>query len=315
MYKTLITLLYLLPLSAIANDDLVLRANEMVNATRIVCSGISDEISRVSNVSKAGTAVAAVGTVASTGALAAGIAKSQEEQEIEALIDEMCARGGCTVEGVSAMSNADFFEVVIKPMAQIAELQKRIEKSKKLGNWRTGLLAGTIGTNVANAILSGLNTDQSELMQQIDACNKMVKNVADMQLQLKAAGVNPFENPVMSQLDGINTWCAQINLSDIEKIEKRMKGVMGTSIAGSAIGVIGTATSAAANSDKYMDTTNKIRLADADKQKEHSLNATANVMAGANIVTGGVEVGLNVSLISLTKKLIQQAELCEDVLK
>lgn len=38
-------------------------------------------------------------------------------------------------------------------------------------------------------------------------------------------------------------------------------------------------------------------------------------MAGANVATGAVETGLNISLITLTKKLIESAERCEGVLK
>ena len=44
------------------------------------------------------------------------------------------------------------------------------------------------------------------------------------------------------------------------------------------------------------------------------LNVAANVMAGANVATGAVETGLNISLITLTKKLIEQASRCESVL-
>ena len=102
-------------------------------------------------------------------------------------------------------------------------------------------------------------------------------------------------------------------MHDIEKIENRMKGVMGTSIAGTAVSVIGVGTSAAANSDKYTDTKNKIEQNAQDKKKEHSLNTTANIMAGANMATSAVETGLNISLITLTKKLIAQAKSCEEV--
>ena len=90
---------------------------------------------------------------------------------------------------------------------------------------------------------------------------------------------------------------------------------MGTSIAGTAIGAVGVGTSAAANSDKYMNVKNKAALSESEKQKEHALNTTANVMAGANIATGVVETGLNISLITLTKKLIEQAQRCEVVLQ
>lgn len=306
--------LFLFPFMSMADDtEIINSANQIFEATKIVCSGISDEIAKVANISKANTAVTAVGTVAAGGALVAGIAKSNEEKEIEDLIDEMCRNGGCTAEGVNAMSDEEFLMNVLQPMAQIAELQQKIDKSKRLGNWRTGLMAGTIGTNLASAIMSGLNTDQSDLIQHISACNDMVKTISNIELDLKAAGIGPMHSPVVKKLSNAKTWCNQINIQDIEKIEKRMKGVMGTSIAGTAIGVVGVGTSAAANSSKYMDY--KFSLSEEDKKKEHALNTTSNVMAGANTVAGAVETGLNISLITLTKKLIEQAGRCEEVLQ
>lgn len=315
MFIILFLLIGISPVIADETDDLIANAEQIFKATRITCSGISDEIAKVSNISKANTAVTAVGTVAAGGALVAGIKKSQEEEEIDALIAEMCAAGGCTAEGVKAMSNEEFFNVVLERMARIAELQEKIDKSKKLGNWRTGLMAGTIGTNLASAIMSGLNINQSDLMQHVSACNEMIKSIPEMENELRKAGVNPNEHVVAKKLSSVRTWCNQIDVKDIEKIEKRMKGVMGTSVAGTAIGVVGVGTSAAANSDKYMDVSNKVRLSDADKKKEKALNTTANVMAGANIATGAVETGLNISLITLTKKLMESAGRCEDILK
>lgn len=315
MFIILFLLIGISPVIADETDDLIANAEQIFEATRITCSGISDEIAKVSNISKANTAVTAVGTVAAGGALVAGIKKSQEEEEIDALIAEMCAAGGCTAEGVEKMSNEEFFNVVLEPMARIAELQEKIDKSKKLGNWRTGLMAGTIGTNLASAIMSGLNINQSDLMQHVSACNEMIKSIPEMENELRKAGVNPNEYDVAKKLSSVRTWCNQIDVKDIEKIEKRMKGVMGTSVAGTAIGVVGVGTSAAANSDKYMDVSNKVRLSDADKKKEKALNTTANVMAGANIATGAVETGLNISLITLTKKLMESAGRCEDILK
>jgi len=303
------------PVFASETDDVIRGAQEIFEAARITCSGISDEIGRVANISKINTGVTAVGTVAAGGALIAGVKKSQEEEEIEKLIDQICKAGGCSVDGVKAMNNETFFNNVLQPMAEIAELQRRIEKSKKLGNWRTGLMSGTIGTNLASAIMSGLNINQSDLVQHISACNEMIKSIPDIEMQLRKAGINPNEYPIVKQLSSIHTWCNQIDTKDIEKIEKRMKGVMGTSIAGTAIGVVGVGTSAAANSDKYMNMENKMNLSQSDKKKEHALNTTANIMAGANVATGAVETGLNISLITLTKKLMESAGRCEDVLK
>ena len=317
MKKIFVCILCLFSVMAYADEstEAIRNAEQIFEATKIVCSGISDEIGKVANISKANTAVTAVGTVAAGGALVAGIKKSQEEKEIEELISQMCANGGCTAEGVQAMSDEQFLMQVLQPMAQIAELQQKIDKSKKLGNWRTGLMAGTIGTNLASAIMSGLNINQSELIQHITACNDMIKTIPDVENELRKAGVGPMNDPIVKQLSSVRTWCNPIDIKDIEKIEKRMKGVMGTSIAGGVIGIVGVGTSAAANSDKYMDTANKVRLSEEEKKKEHALNTTANVMAGANIATGAVETGLNISLITLTKKLMEQANRCEEVLQ
>ena len=316
MKKILMLVIGFIPMISMADEaDIIKSAEQIYEAARITCAGISDEIGKVANISKANTAVTAVGTVAAGGALVAGVAKSKEEKEIESLINQMCANGGCTAEGVEAMSDEQFLLQVLQPMAQIAELQQRIDKSKKLGNWRTGLMAGTVGTNLASAIMSGINTDQSDLIQHISACNEIVKSVSDMEMELRKAGIGPMHSPVVKQLSNVHTWCNTIDIKDIEKIEKRMKGVMGTSIAGTAIGIVGVGTSAVANSDKYMDTAKKVRLSEEDKKKEKVLNTTANVMAGANVATGAVETGLNISLITLTKKLMEQASRCEEVLK
>ena len=46
-------------------------------------------------------------------------------------------------------------------------------------------------------------------------------------------------------------------------------------------------------------------------KKDAKFNKFKNVLAGVNIATGVTEVGLNISLISLSKKLIKQAEMCQ----
>ena len=97
----------------VADTSVVSDAENVFAAAKTVCSGLSDEISKLSSVSKVNTAVTAGGTVAAGGALVAGIKKSQEEQRIDELVAQICENRGCTAEGVAAMSDEDFYNDVI----------------------------------------------------------------------------------------------------------------------------------------------------------------------------------------------------------
>lgn len=311
-----------------SNTELLNQAEEVYNATRIVCSGISDQIAKVANISTANTAITGAGTIAASGALVAGVKKSNIDAEIESRLDEFCKKNDCTQK---PETNAqDFYKTIVEGLAAIStesgldktdskSIESMLEQSQKLGNWRTGLMAGTIGTNLATAILSGRNMNQSDLIQQITACNDMIKTVSEVQHTLKTAGINPIENPVMRKLDNAKTWCDQMNVADVEKIENRMKASLGTSIAGGVIGVAGTATSAAANSDKYSDINTRASLHasnnTAELQKAKNLNTAANIMSGASIATGVAGTAVNISLISLAKKMIKSAQRCEEILQ
>ena len=281
-------------------------ARELYNVAKNVCAGVPQELAKVSGVSVANTVVGAAGTAVSGGALAVGIAKKDVDAQINTLVQEMCEAGACDADGVLNMNNDDFKAGVIVPMSKMAVLINQAKKAEKLGNWRTGLMGGTIATNLANSILSGINRNQSELIQQIQACNSAVAMLVPYKQKLIAAGINPMQEPLVKKIDGIATWCSPLDITDVEKIERRMTAVMGTGIAGAAIGVAGTATSAAANSEK-----NRIFTTDeTELQKRNNLNVASNVLAGANVATGAVETGLGISLINLSKKMIKQAELC-----
>lgn len=304
---------------------LIGEAIELLDSTRVACSGISDELSHISGISVANTAVSGAGTVAAGGALAAGVKKSKTDKEIADILARMCELGSCDPNELENMSDEEFAARVMGPLVQAIEQvyadeisrlsvlrnqqKEKTQQSKKLGNWRTALLAGTTATNITSAILAGLNRNQSDLIQHITVCNTLTGQLRDKMSQLQQAGVSPLDNPIFSDASQTIDTCGGINIADIEKIERRMTAVMGTSVAGATIGAVGTGVSAAANSKKIRDDNS-----DDGKKKEANLNKTANVMAGANIATGAVETGLNISLITLTKKLIKNAQACENVL-
>ena len=312
---------------ALANNHLtegvlIGEAIELLDSTRVACGGISDELSHISGISVANTAVSGVGTVAAGGALAAGVKKSKTDKEIAEILARMCENDRCDPDRVENMSDAEFAEQVLPHLIAAIEQayadelsvlrdqqKEKTQQSIKLGNWRTALLAGTTATNITSAILAGLNRNQSDLIQHITVCNTLTGQLRDKMSQLQQAGVSPLDNPIFSDASQTIDTCGGINIADIEKIERRMTAVMGTSVAGATIGAVGTGVSAAANSKKIREDNS-----DPGQKKEVNLNKTANIMAGANIATGAVETGLNISLITLTKKLIKNAQACENVL-
>ncbi len=282
--------------------DIIQRAEAHYAAVKSACSGISDAVSKVSGIAKANTAVNAVGVATSGGALIAGVTKTTVDADIERLMNELCELGACKAETIKNMDDNQILNVADK-LARINELSEQVkekqEKSKSLGNWRTGLIAGSVATNVASAIISGINRDKSELVQQIEACNLAVSSIKNINMDFQKAGLNPNDNPVIKKLNTIATWCGNLDEKSVEKIEKQMTAVMGTSIAGAAVGTAGVAVSASAKGDKAQDKT---------------LNNTANVLSGVSVATGAVGIGLNVSMIKTAKDIIKQSERCEEVL-
>ena len=305
-----------------ADDALALQnMQEFYGVVNQFCDGISDQISSVFGIARTNTVVTAVGTVAAGGALAAGIAKAEADKKIEELQNQICDAGGCDLETLDAMSDQEFMDNVLYPLTLIiaenqelarlqSEQEAEIKKSKQLGNWRTGLLFGSVGANTASAIIAGLNKNQSELIQQITACNAAVDKLRDVRNVAIQSGINPLENPILAKYGNVVDNCGNLNANDVEKVEKRMTVVMGTGIGGAVVGAVGAGTSIAANSDKVRNDDSE-----SGKKKEKNLNTVSNVAAGVATATGTVGTGFNISLISLTKKLLKKAETCEATLQ
>ncbi len=305
---------FCMPLFCVNADELF-DAMQLYQSAQTICVGVSDDISKISGVAKVNTAVNAVGAVSAGGALAVGIKKASVDEELakleaeaKSILGVMCKDNNCEAEVIEKMSDAALKERVMEPLLKMAKIAEKMEQaSKKLGNWRTGLMAGSAATNVASAIVAGINKNQSDLIQRISACNSAVAQLATYKSRLIEVGVNPLENPIVNKIDNVSTWCKPIDVAEIEKIEKRMGVSMGTSIGGAVVGVAGTVTSAMANSDKVRDDDTESGM-----KKEKNLNAASNVLAGVNVATGAVGVGVNISMISIAKKLIKQAQTCEE---
>ena len=312
----LMLLLAVVPRTALAAgdpDSIIHQAQANLDTARIVCGGISDKISKITGQTVANAVVTGVGTVAGGGATAAGIMKSVEDKKIDELMHKLCdMTGGCNAAAVAGMADEDFAGL-IQPLAEISDIEieiaVRTRRSISLGNWRTGLMVGGAASGIASAILAGINSNQSDLVQHVSACNMALDGLRATYSEMLGVGINPMENDVMKRIRNATDTCRPINESDVDKIEKRMKTVMGTGIGTAAINIAGAVTSGKANS-------NSVRTDDSASgmQREKNLNTAANVMAGVGTVTSLVGTGMNISLINLTKQLMTQAKQCEEAL-
>ena len=294
----------------VVRADIVNDAEWAVKMATNVCGGIADEIADVAGFARANTAVTAVGTVAGGAGVAVGLGKAQIDAEIAELEKQICKAGGCSADSVEKMSANVFWESVMVPMGEIVRLREMQEKSRKMGNWRTGLMAGASATHAASAIISGINLNQSDLVQHVVACNNAIENMRNLYQQMKNQGISPIEFPIRKRMDAIISACDAINVADVEKVEKREKWVLGASVVGGASAIAGTATSASANAEIIRNATD-----DLIQQKEKKLNTASNVLAGVSTVGSGVATGVNIALVSLTNKMIRRAQQCEDALQ
>ena len=107
----------------------------------------------------------------------------------------------------------------------------------------------------------------------------------------------------MSEAQSIYTACHEYDYVDITPINKRGKGALVSSAVGATTGLVGTVTSAMANTDKTRNDNTE-----SGKQKEKNLNTAANVLSGAATV-------FNATQISAIKKVANVAAVCTGVLK
>ena len=292
---------------------------ELDNALRetyMNCVGIDDALHDMKVKAGINTAVTGVGTGLGIGAVATGIAKAKtdsilqqkfaelkdlaysahgeyEEADKEKFKEHARQRLFSSKDGVNSISEA-----------QDKEIKELDKKSKKLGNWRTGLLAGNTATNIAGAAISGTNKVNKTLEEQIDNCKSSVKNLKKEITRAKFDGVD------VSEAKEIADVCGEFEYVDSSKINTRATGGMTSSIVGASTGVVGTITSALANS-------NRIRNDDSEsgQKKEKTLNTSANVLAAGATVASATATVFNAAQIKAIKDVAEIASKCTGVLK
>ena len=307
MLRFLFVLVGLLPMIASASEEQLVSA---LQGTYSACVGIDDSLADLKKMAGINTAITAAGTGLGAGAVVAGVKKADVDARIQELKNDICNLGGCKEDEVKNASQEEI-EKIIKKLAEVnkisketttddaavAELQSQVNakttQSKKLGNWRTGLLAGNALTNVAGAVVAGKNKVDDDLQAQIEVCKAAVKNLKTVAMQAKLDGMD------VSEADRIVAVCGEFDYVDVSKINNRGKGAMLSSAVGATTGVAGTIASVVANNNK----TGK------------NLDGAANTLAGASTVASGVATVFNATQISAIKKVATVATQCSEVLK
>lgn len=292
----------------------ILPLDDALRATYTACVGIDDELADLKTMAGINTAITSVGTAAGIGATVTGFVKQSKDnqaEELEKLIKELEELEKNAIYPTDAEQQAflaefeQSYDIAIKDIdgAQ-AELDKLTKQSKKLGNWRTGLMAGATATNIAGATIAGTNKVDGDLKTQIDSCIGSVKKLQNSIMQARINGED------VSEAQSIATACGEYEYVDVSKINNRAKGAFVSSTVGAATGLAGTITSATANSNKIRDA-----QGDAAQQKEKNLNTAANVLAIGTTAASATATVFNATQISAIKKVAAVAEKCTGVLK
>ncbi len=314
--------------------------SEQIENVRAQCSGISSKMDGLKRMAGINTAITSVGTVAGGVGLGTGIAKAkvdkiaeQLEAELQAEIDKLrqLATTQTHIDYIP-QSNIPAGQTLIsddspttsQPQAQLqtdqadiekqqaiikqkqAELDAATQKSKTLGNVRTGTLAGAAVTDAAGTIIAVKNRVDDDLQQRIDNCALAVQELSKASIQ---AQMEEQDNTLLTRAQNIVQGCNEWRTIDLSKINKRATGAAISSGVGTAMAIAGTATSASANSDRIRDNNT-----DQGKQKEKNLNTASNVLAGGTTVASGVAVVFNATQIKAIKDALQVAENCEKAL-
>lgn len=307
----IITLFFMIfPFMASAN---VLPLNDALRATYTACVGIDDELSDLKTMAGINTAITSVGTATGVGATVTGLVKANKDKQIEIKLEKLREIEQKNPDLQSTDAEWDNFEsglttelanAKIEVEKYQAEIEKLNKQSKKLGNWRTGLMAGATATNAAGAIIAGTNRVDDDLQTQINNC---ISSVASLRNSMMQARINGED---VSEAESIASACGEYEYVDVSKINNRAKGAFVSSTVGAATGLAGTITSATANSNKIRDA-----QGDAAQQKEKNLNTASNVLAGATTVASATATVFNATQISAIKKAAAVAEKCTGVLK
>ena len=278
---------------------------------RSSCGAISVELADMKMQAGIGTAVSAVGAVTGGVAVGAGMAKADVDSQIahwRSVLNAMSAQdkaSGVVYEEINMadLNGLSADDVVLAELENPNEKLSALEqKSKKLGNVRTGTLATSTAANIAGAVVAGTNRIKGDLQQKIDSCIASVTELSRVRMQARLDG--SADDVQLANAEKIIAECGAWETVNVSSIDKRAQGATISSGVGAGLGLVGTITSATANSDNLKD----------DK-KEQNLNKASNILAGGTTLASGAATVFNATQISAIKRAAEVSDLCEGALK
>ncbi len=291
---SILTLSFILTFTSLTKANEITEAKNLVNLqisnVKESCSGIKSNLSSILGLSTATAVSSGLGTIAAGGALATGIMKAKKDENIENLY-----------KSVASMT----YDEMLQELTQLQEeINSENKESKKLGNVRTGLLAGATLTSVVSVGTSvGATLGAKDLAQKMEKCNNDLKSLKIARGRLEA--LEEKSEPANKILSA----CSEFDKDNINKLKSI--STANTIVSGIGFGTASTGaiTSALANSDK-------VRGDDSEKgkKKEKNLNLASNILAGVTTGLSGTSTVLSAVSIDKAKKDLERAEKCENVL-
>ena len=285
---------------------------------RTSCGGISAELNQMKTMAGIGTGVSAAGALAGGAAVATGVIKSNVDEQNKNAISIRAAwnkfTGGTKIE-LSDTVKKLFLDDMEEWAAQNPKLAKDLQKmrqdsalgqkSEKLGNIRTGALAAATVTGAAGAVVGGMNMKKARgtLTEQVSECLASVKELSTAYGQERIT--RSVSEQELEQINTIISACDEWSTVDLSKIDNRATGAMASGTASAAMGLVGTVTSAMANTDKMRFSGTK---------KEENLNKASNIMAGGTAVASTAATIFNATQLSALKRASTVADACEGAL-
>lgn len=303
----------LLALLACPSYAMVYDLDVAMDNVRNACSGINSKMDHLKMMAGINTGIGVVGTVAGGVALGTGIAKEKVDRDYETLKAKVAEKiKADTNPEVHFLVDRDKFykqiddflksytDKVKDVKTDSTKLKELEDKSKTLGNVRTGMLAANTATSIAGAVISSQNKTTGSIKEAIDRC---ISATDDLRESMMQARIDGQDTTVAKRIVDA---CSEYKSADLSKIDKLATGSTVTSSIGAVAGGVGMITSIAANTDSTRKDDSKVGQA-----KEKNLNTASNVLSGVTTATSAVSTVLNGVQIATIKKVVSISERCE----